>query len=287
MDKRTAVQGLWSAVTNGNWDGFLQGSVYPGPLKSFCLPGLNCYSCPGALGACPVGALQSACSGVVLRIPFYVVGTLLLAALLCGRFICGWFCPFGFVQELLYRLPGKKLRKSPRLRRLTYGKYGMAAFVAAVPLLLFGLTGIGEPAFCKYLCPAGTLEAAVPLLAVSERLRAAAGWLTAGKFLLLALLLLAAVPVYRPFCRFFCPLGAFYGFFNKTALFGIAVKETACTHCGACARRCPMDVRRAGDRECISCGACRRVCPSGAIAFKRPFPFSLKEDCSLCSNKDS
>lgn len=209
------MQGLWSAVTNGNWDGFLQGSVYHGSLKSFCLPGLNCYSCPGALGACPVGALQSACSGVVLRIPFYVVGTLLLAALLCGRFICGWFCPFGFVQELLYRLPGKKLRKSPRLRRLTYGKYGMAAFVAAVPLLLFGLTGIGEPAFCKYLCPAGTLEAAVPLFAVSERLRAAAGWLTAGKFLLLALLLLAAVPVYRPFCRFFSPLAPFTAFSTR------------------------------------------------------------------------
>lgn len=64
MDKkrrglRTWVQLAWTALTNGYVQGFTSGTIWKGPSKAYCVPGLNCYSCPGALGACPLGALQS------------------------------------------------------------------------------------------------------------------------------------------------------------------------------------------------------------------------------------
>lgn len=105
MAKRTLIQILTAFLYNGNLPGFLNGRIWQGPSKSICVPGLNCYSCPGALGACPLGALQSSLSGVLLRFPFYVLGLMLLFGLLFGRTVCGWLCPFGFIQELLYKIP--------------------------------------------------------------------------------------------------------------------------------------------------------------------------------------
>lgn len=263
MARRTLIQLAATILYNGNLSGFLQGKLYQGPLKQVCVPGLNCYSCPGALGACPLGSLQSALAGSVLRLPFYVLGLLLLFALLLGRIVCGWLCPFGFVQEILYRLPSPKLRKNGYTRRLSYLKYFIAIFfVLLVPLW-------HAPAFCKYICPAGTLEGALPLLAVNNMLRSALGGIFAWKFFLLIVLLLAAVFIFRPFCRFICPLGVWYGLFHKLSRYGITVDESACTHCGACIRYCRMDCTRVGDRECISCGECRRVCPAHAIKFRK------------------
>ena len=129
---------------NGNLAGFLDGRIYQGSSKALCLPGLNCYSCPGALGACPLGALQSALSGTVLRIPFYVLGWLLLMGVLLGRMICGWLCPFGLIQELLFRLPGPKLRKGQWSARLSQLKYLWGILLILIlPLLLFIFTGLG------------------------------------------------------------------------------------------------------------------------------------------------
>ena len=257
-------------LSNANLPGFMQGTIYQGGSKALCLPGLNCYSCPGALGACPLGALQSALSGTVLRVPFYVLGCLVLMGILFGRMICGWLCPFGLIQELLFRLPGPKLRKGQWSVRLSQLKYLWGVLlILLLPLLLFVFTGVGEPLFCKYVCPAGTLEASVPLLTMNASLAAAAGWLTAWKFVLLGLFLLAMVFIYRPFCRFLCPLGAWYGLFNRSAVLGITVDAHRCTHCGRCSQFCGMDVKLAGDRECISCGECREICPVQAIHFRQ------------------
>ena len=276
MAKRKIVQLTSALVFNLNLPGFANGQIYQGAGKTACVPGLNCYSCPGAVGACPVGALQSALSGTTLRFPFYVLGTLLAFGLVFGRWICGWLCPFGLLQGLLYRLPSPKLGKSRWTARLCRLKYPLGLWlVVAAPLLLYFVQGIGEPVFCEYVCPAGTLEAAVPLLTTHDSLAAAAGGRTVWKFFLLAVFLAAMVVIYRPFCRFVCPLGAWYGCFNRQALLGIAVDAAHCTHCGACAAACRMDVRIAGDAECISCGDCRTVCPTKAIAFRRPFDQKL------------
>ena len=193
MARRHVVQLISGLAYNLYIPGFAQGKIYRGESKAVCVPGLNCYSCPGAVGACPIGSLQSALSGVSPRIPFYVVGLLLLFALLFGRFICGWLCPFGFIQELIYKLPLPKLRKLALFAWLKWLKYAIAlVFVIMLPLVFYLMNGIGEPAFCEYICPAGTFEAALPLFAVNSSLRQAAGWITVLKLSLLAVTIMAS-----------------------------------------------------------------------------------------------
>ncbi len=271
MDKRKVIQGFITIAYNANLPGFLNGYIFRGESKRVCVPGLNCYSCPGAIGSCPLGALQSACSGTVLRIPFYILGTLLLFGMLFGRFICGWLCPFGFIQELIHRIPVPKLHHIPGIAVLRFLRYVITfLFILILPLAAYMVTGIGEPAFCKYICPAGTLEAAVPLLFINKSLTAAIGWITVWKFFLLACFLFSMMFIYRPFCRFVCPLGVWYGLCNHRAMLGIAVDKTHCTHCGICHNVCPMEATIAGNSDCISCGKCTTYCPSGAIYFRNP-----------------
>jgi hypothetical protein len=94
------VQLGFTILTNSYAAGFVQGKIYAGPLKKFCVPGLSCYSCPGALGACPVGALQAVITSRQFDFSFYVAGFLVMVGALRGRFVCGWLCPFGWIQDL-------------------------------------------------------------------------------------------------------------------------------------------------------------------------------------------
>ena len=110
---RLWVQVLFTALTNGYLLGFTKGKIYRGPSKQVCVPGLNCYSCPGAVGSCPIGSLQAVVGGKDFRFPFYVIGFLMIVGSLMGRFVCGWLCPFGLVQDLLHKIPVPKLRRVP------------------------------------------------------------------------------------------------------------------------------------------------------------------------------
>lgn len=272
MAKRFFVQLASAILHNGNLPGFITGRIWQAQPKSVCLPVLNCYSCPGALGACPIGSLQSTLAGTVLKFPFYVLGLLLLFALCLGRVVCGWLCPFGLVQDLLYKIPTPKLRKNSVTAKLSYLKYFIAViFVMLLPIYFWLQSGVGVPAFCKYICPAGTLEAGLPLVALNTGLQNSIGLLFGWKFLLMLIILGAGIFIYRPFCRFLCPLGAWYGLFNKLSLFGIKVDTAKCVNCHACANICKMDVKIAGGSECINCGECKKICPTGAISFKTKF----------------
>jgi hypothetical protein len=144
--KRKLIQICTALLYNGNLSGFTDGNIWKGSSKNICLPGLNCYSCPGALGACPLGSLQSSLSGVFLRIPFYVLGFILLFALIFARLICGWGCPFGLVQELLYKIPTPKLQRNRFTYLLSYLKYFIALiFLIILPLAFYHFTGSGVP----------------------------------------------------------------------------------------------------------------------------------------------
>lgn len=254
------IQLICAVLYNCHITGFAKGTIYQGNLKSACVPGLNCYSCPGAVFSCPLGSLQSALVSSRYRFPYYILGMLLLFGIFFGRLICGFFCPFGLLQELLYRIPTKKLKKSRWTKRLSLLKYiVLAVFAVIIPLTLF------VPGFCKYICPAGTLEGGIFLLLKNEPLRQMAGALFQWKVLLLLLILLSAVFIFRSFCRFLCPLGAFYGLFNRFSLFGMKLDEEKCNDCGACIRHCKLDVKRVGDAECIQCGECIDSCSRCAL----------------------
>lgn len=269
--KRKLVQ-LYSALLyNAYLKGFIKGGIYTGKVKSVCVPGFNCYSCPGAVGACPLGSLQGALATAHDRIGFYVFGILILYALIAGRTICGWICPLGLIQELVHKIPTPKLKKSKVTRILSYLKYVfLAVFVVFIPLYIGFTKDMTVPGFCKYICPAGTFEGAVGLLAnpANTSLYGMLGIYFTRKFVILAVIGLACVFIYRAFCRFICPLGAIYGLFNKFALIGVKVDESSCTNCGLCVKKCKMDVLHVNDQECIQCGKCIDVCSKGAISLK-------------------
>jgi polyferredoxin len=248
-----AVQRVWvqlgaALVTN---------SYFPVWLKHVPCPGLNCYSCPAAVFACPIGSLQHFAAGH--RPPLYVAGVVGLIGLASGRLTCGWLCPFGLLQDLAYRLPTRKW--SPRLRMRWLPFVFLVAFVLVLPFLT------GEQWFSK-ICPAGTLEAGLPWLVLSDAIRSQAGWFFVFKVATLGAFLVWMVVTRRPWCRTVCPLGAIYALFNPIAAFRLRADREACSGCDRCQSVCPVDIdppTEIGSLGCIHCLECVRVCPSGAL----------------------
>lgn len=273
---RKWIQFFSTFAVNGFWGFPVTRNIYQGPLKVICSPGLNCYSCPAAIAYCPLGALQQLLLGIRFSletgsfyIGTYVVGCMGLFGAVLGRFICGWACPFGLFQELLHKIPSVKLH-IPKL--LNYGKYiFLALFVVILPLMMIDEFGFGAPWFCKYICPAGTLEAGIPMLLLQPELKSTIGWLYWNKIVILLLFVMWSVVSSRPFCRTACPLGAFYSFFNRYRLIRLNHNEEKCTNCGACHEVCPMEINfneTPYSPECISCMRCMtKACNYGAISL--------------------
>ena len=265
MDKRRfSIQAVAALLSNANLKGFFTGKIYQGAGKTVCVPGLNCYSCPGAVGACPIGSLQGFLSGLKFRFPYYVLGFLIFFGALLGRAVCGFLCPFGFFQEMLHKIPFpiKKISFAGD-RQLRWVKYAVLILLVVILPLCFALT----PFFCKYLCPAGTLSGI--LLAVRDgMLRAQLGGIFLWKILVLAAVIVGCLIVFRPFCKYLCPLGAVYGFFNRIALYRMDLDTGKCVACGKCKKVCQMGVdpvKECNSAECIRCGDCVRACPVNAI----------------------
>ena len=273
---RKWVQAIFFFLTNGYWNFPTTRSIYQGPLKVVCSPGLNCYSCPAATTYCPMGALQQLLGGIRMALEngqfyfgFYIVGTIGVIGAMVGRMVCGWACPFGLFQELLHKIPGKKFGIPLGLK---YIKFAILLFmVVLLPLFAVDKYGMGSPWFCKYLCPAGTLEAGLPMLILQPGLRENLGWLFVNKVFFMVLFIVWSIFSSRPFCRTTCPLGAFYALFSKIKLVKLQLDAARCTNCKACHSVCPMGVKfneSPDDTECISCMACSRACQFGAIRLE-------------------
>lgn len=273
------IQAAATLLTNIHLPNFIKGGIYQGNGKAVCVPGLNCYSCPGAAGACPIGSFQAVVGSSKFRFSYYITGFLILLGVLLGRFICGFLCPFGWLQELLHKIPTKKL-STKKLKPLTYLKYAILLLaVVLLPAIVVNDLGMGDPFFCKYICPQGVLEGAIPLAAVNEGIRSALGPLFNRKLIILIVVVVLSVLFYRPFCKWICPLGAFYALMNKVSLLGIKVDEHKCVSCGKCARVCKMDVdvtKTPNHTECIRCGKCITSCPTDAIKFNYGFEMPKK-----------
>ncbi len=267
---RLGIQIAFTALANGYIVGFLKGKIYQGPGKKLCLPGLNCYSCPGALGSCPIGSLQAVLGSPKFQMSFYVVGFFLFTGAILGRVVCGFLCPFGLVQDLLYKIPFFAKRKNmPGHKGLVWIKYVvLALMVVILPVFAVNAYGISDPWFCKYLCPSGTLFGGIPLIAANSGLQQALGGLFVWKMSVLLVILVWSLWVYRPFCKYLCPLGAIYGWFNPIALSRFQMDKEACIDCKKCKAVCPMDIPvydKPNSAECIKCGKCLQACPTDCI----------------------
>lgn len=274
------IQAGATLLSNIHLSNFFKGGIYQGSGKAVCVPGLNCYSCPAASGACPIGAFQAVAGSSKFGFSYYITGFLILVGVLLGRFVCGFLCPFGRLQDLLHKILGRKI-STGRLKPLTYVKYAvLIGTVILLPALMINDVGMGDPYFCKYICPQGVLEGALPLAAANAGIRSALGTLFTRKLIILMAVGILSVVFYRPFCKWVCPLGAFYGLMNKVALLGVEVDRGKCVSCGRCAEVCKMDVditRTPNHGECIRCGKCVTVCPVDALAYGCGFGSDGKE----------
>lgn len=264
--KRKLVQIAAFGFSNAHIANFVGGKLYTGKWKQFCNPGLNCYSCPAASFSCPIGAIQAVSGSMSFDFSFYVVGFLLAVGVLLGRFVCGWLCPFGLIQELIHKIPTRKV-KLPKA--LTYIKYViLLVFVILLPIVATNYMGMGKPAFCQFICPSGTLLGGIPMLSLHSELRKTIGALFSLKLAILIGTIVGCVFIFRFFCKTLCPLGAIYGLLNKVSLYRLVVNKDTCVSCGKCARTCKMDVNPVAcpnSSECIRCGACAAACPKQAI----------------------
>ena len=268
---RGGMQAAAVLLTNIHLPNFFKGQIYHGTDKTVCVPGLNCYSCPGAAGACPIGAFQAVVGSSRFRFSYYITGILILFGVLFGRFICGFLCPFGWFQDLLHKLPTPKL-STKRLKPLWFVKYAvLLIMVVLLPMLITNDLGMGNPFFCKYICPQGVLGGALPLALANDGIRAALGKLFTQKLTILISVAALSAVFYRPFCKWICPLGAFYALFNRVSLMQMQVDRSRCVACGRCAKACKMDVdvtKTPNHTEYIRCGMCVRACPTGAVCFR-------------------
>ena len=267
---RLWFQAAWFALTNGYVRGYTKGMIFNGGTKVLCLPGLNCYSCPGALGACPMGALQAVLGNASYRVSLYVFGCIAAMGVIFGRLICGWMCPFGLFQDLLYRIKTKAKRKNlPGHRYLKYLRYViLVVFPILLVSVMLDVTGSGMPWFCEWICPSGMLLGAIPLVAVNSGLRAAVGARFIWKMFVLLAITVLSVFFYRPFCKYLCPLGAIYGLFNPVSSYRLVIDKDRCVSCGTCQKACGMDIKTfvtPNSPDCIRCGSCIAACPAGAI----------------------
>lgn len=237
-------------------------------LRSF--PGcvFHCYACPLASFACPVGVTgQLLAAGMV---PLLAVGVVLAAAALFGSLVCGWACPFGFIQDLLAKIP------SPKFRLPNWTGYGRYLVLIGAVVLVPLLWGTGHPLFVCRICPAGAVQGGLgQITARAVRTGQIQNLLSVTKWVILGVFLLAAVLTLRPWCKVLCPLGGFLGLFNPVSVFHLRFDRRACTECNTCRSRCPMGVKVEKKTNvsncirCMECTSCGAILPAADLPARR------------------
>jgi polyferredoxin len=200
--------------------------------KAFCLPVMNCHSCALAWFACPIGVLIHFAGFRVF--PFLALGTLLLIGVLFGRLLCGWACPMGLLQDLLFRLPGRKIELP---RWTAWIKYALLVIMVGLLPFLWGETTLAS--FCR-ICPTSAIQVTLPgfftgaIKSVSP--------MVALRLAILAGVLALAIVSSRSFCRVMCPIGALLAPLNYLSFWKVNPRKDNCLTCGACDKACPTRV---------------------------------------------
>ena len=237
--------------------------------------------------------------------PWLALASFLITGILVGKSLCGWVCPFGFIQDLIDFAKRQKTDVSPRTHEsMVYVKYailGIALFISVTfsAAKVFKVHSNYESAFGIFvkmpfttLSPAETLFSILPngILnfknAVMENptFDVLSGIATLSPLFWVQLFILGSVLVFaayvpRSWCKYFCPHGAIMAILNRFSFLGLKRDLTKCAkaECRRCVEVCPMRVRildlpweKFSDPECIYCLKCVDTCPNKAIKLKYP-----------------
>jgi len=254
LKNRRLYQVLTGVFANLPFYNFFLARLYAGSLKSVPLPIMNCYACPASLYSCPIGTLSHFL--VLSKVPLLALGVISAVSASFGRWICGWACPFGLIQDFLNKIPSVKFELP---RPFVYLKYFILVFGVFLLPYLFK-----EHYFCM-VCPVGTVEAGVYWVAVSSMIANMAGAFFLFKLAFGSMFIYGSIFIKRPFCRYVCPLGALFSIFNKFSVVDFKVEEKDCIECNLCKKSCPVDYPIYEDPNspaCLRCLNCVRVCPA-------------------------
>lgn len=244
-----------------SFDGRFAEWMLPLKMRLHSIPScmFHCYACPLRSFACPIGLMASFFA--LHAFPWLVVGVVLVVAAFFGTLICGWACPFGFLQDLVAKIPTKKIRLPDWTG---YGRF--VVLVALVIVAPYFLGKVHNPIFICKLCPAGALEAGVPAMVSGTIETGELDWsMNWIKTTSLALFVGAMLFIYRPWCRLLCPLGAIFSLFNRVSLFHLRFDRDNCTACNLCRSRCEMGVEVEKNVNTLNCNRCMECTTCGAI----------------------
>ncbi len=219
-------------------------------MTHIIFPGLHCYACPLAVTICPIGLMQNLV--VYGTFPYFWIGAIVAYGLLAGRGFCGWFCPFGTLNDLL------SFRRVRISRPISYSKFVVLAGTVVAAW------AFADTMFCK-ICPAASLEASIPYLFLGV---AHVNRPFVVHMITLGLTLLGMLLIARFWCRYLCPMGALLSLFNRVSFLHLTLDTSRCGRCSDCASSCPMGINPHEDHDdhnCIKCGECASACSFDAL----------------------
>lgn len=254
LPKRTITQTISFVMLHSSFWDWAQ-------VKWLCNPVLSCHSCPLAWFACPIGVFVHY-SGYHV-IPYLALGTVVVIGVLFARLLCGWVCPFGFLQDLLYKIPTWKFLMPAWTRFIKYGVLIFGVFL--IPFFLGEQTAFS---FCR-ICPAAALQSTIPNLINTGA--SVFQTLIMVKLGFLVFFMVLTTFSYRAFCKVVCPIGAFLAPLNTVSLWKMKPPTHDCISCGWCDKACPpagnpssrvaTGESTSRNMDCVLCYECKKVCP--------------------------
>jgi len=192
---------------------------------------------------------------------FLVLLCFFLLAFIGTKLVCGWACPFGALQELIYKLPGlRNLKQRCKIPFPLSNSIRALLFLSCLAVLFLNLFGLREQGRVLY-----------HLINTFNLFDLRFGLVSVSVYIVLSLVL--SILFYRPHCYLVCPFGLFSWLFEKFSIFKIRIDREKCTDCKACLKACPgyamegIYADKLFGADCFSCGECLKACKFDALAY--------------------
>jgi len=187
-----------------------------------------------------------------------VLGAFILMTLIGVKLVCGWGCPVGALQEMLYHLPVFSGIKKKRTPFWLSNSIRIILFLIFLILLFGWIPGLQEQSIYRFINPFKLFEWDFRMTTP----------------IIIAVILVPSIFYYRGYCQWVCPFGLLSWLIQDLSIFRVRVNRATCINCGKCVRACPTNAAKdiyEGKRikvDCFSCSRCLTVCPNGSLQYR-------------------